>query len=96
MYNYGKENIIVNFIIQKLKSKHTSPKKYTNWAKLINPANTYKFQLKTTLVWGRNQVKRTVHVALPQTAHKLVLTGSAKANYPNKYTVPILSIASQE
>ena len=30
-----KKNIIVNFIIQKLKSKHTSLKKYTNWAKLI-------------------------------------------------------------
>ena len=25
---------IVNFVIQKLKSKHTSLKKYTNWAKL--------------------------------------------------------------
>ena len=29
------KNIIVNFIIRKLKSKHTSLKKYTNWAKLI-------------------------------------------------------------
>ena len=29
-----KKNIIKNFIIQKLKSKHTSLKKYTNWAKL--------------------------------------------------------------
>ena len=28
-------DIIVNFIVQKLKSKHTSLKKYTNWAKLI-------------------------------------------------------------
>ena len=28
------KNIIVNFIIQKLKSKHTSLKKYTNWDKL--------------------------------------------------------------
>ena len=28
-------DIIVNFIIQKLKSKHTSLKKYANWAKLI-------------------------------------------------------------
>ena len=27
-------DIIVNFIIQKLKSKHTSVKKYTNWEKL--------------------------------------------------------------
>ena len=26
--------VIVNFIIQKLKSKHTSLKKYTNWAKV--------------------------------------------------------------
>ena len=30
------KNIIVNFIIQKLKSKHTSLKKYTNWAKLTD------------------------------------------------------------
>ena len=30
--------------------KHTSLKKYTNWAKLINPAYTYKFQLKTTIM----------------------------------------------
>ena len=29
-------DIIVNFIIQKLKSKHTFLKKYTNWAKLGN------------------------------------------------------------
>ena len=27
-------DIIVNFIIQKFKSKHTSVKKYTNWDKL--------------------------------------------------------------
>ena len=31
----SKKTIIVNFIIQKLKSKQTSLKKYTNWAKLI-------------------------------------------------------------
>ena len=30
IHNYVKKNIIVNFIIQKLKSKHTSLKKYTN------------------------------------------------------------------
>ena len=41
--------LIVNFIIQKLKSKHTSLKKFTNCAKVINPAYTYKFQLKTTI-----------------------------------------------
>ena len=29
-HNYVKQNIIVNFIIQKLKNKHTFPKKYTN------------------------------------------------------------------
>ena len=33
-----------------MKSKHTSPKKYTNWAKLIIRADTYKFQLKTTII----------------------------------------------
>ena len=33
IHNYVKKNIIVHFILQKLKSKHTSLKKYTNWAK---------------------------------------------------------------
>ena len=49
--------------------------------------------------WSWAEIKCTVHIALPQTAHKLVLTGSAKAlrtNCANKFTVPILSIASQE
>ena len=36
IYNYIKQNIIVSFIIQKLKNKRTFLKKYTNWAKL-NP-----------------------------------------------------------
>ena len=31
MYNYGKQNIIVNFIIEKLKNKDTFLKKYTDW-----------------------------------------------------------------
>ena len=31
MHNYVKQNIIINFIIQKLKNKHTLLKKYTNW-----------------------------------------------------------------
>jgi hypothetical protein len=30
VYSYVKQNIIVNFIIQKLKNKHTFLKKYTN------------------------------------------------------------------
>jgi hypothetical protein len=30
MHNYVKQNITVNFIIQKLKNKHTFLKKYTN------------------------------------------------------------------
>ena len=33
-YNYVKQNIIANFIIQKLKNKHTFLKNYTNWSKL--------------------------------------------------------------
>jgi hypothetical protein len=33
-------DILVNLIIQKMKSKHTSLKKYTNSAKLIEEANT--------------------------------------------------------
>ena len=36
------ENIIVNFIIQKLKSKHTSLEKYTNWAKI--PSKNHPYQ----------------------------------------------------
>ena len=34
IYNYVLFDIIVDFIIQKLKNKHTSLKKYTNRAKL--------------------------------------------------------------
>ena len=34
IHNYVKENIIVNFILQELKNKHTFSKKSTNWAKL--------------------------------------------------------------
>ena len=33
-----------------MSKKHTFLKKYTIWAKLINPAYAYKFQLKTTQV----------------------------------------------
>ena len=32
MHECQKKNIIVNFIIQKLKNKHISIKKYTDWA----------------------------------------------------------------
>ena len=52
------KNIIVNFIIQKLKSKHTSLKKYTNWAKLIyfslvlREREEEKNQIFRTLVWS--------------------------------------------
>ena len=35
IHNYVFFYIIVNFMIQKLKSKHTSLKRYTNWAKRI-------------------------------------------------------------
>ena len=38
MHNYVKQNIIVHFIIQKLKSKHTFLKKYKKLRKL-NPLN---------------------------------------------------------
>ena len=34
IHNYVKQNIIVNFSIQKLKNKHTFLKKLPNWAKL--------------------------------------------------------------
>ena len=54
-----KNPIILNFIIQKLKNKHTSLNKYTNWAKLINTAYTYKFQLKTTKVMLNWKAKKT-------------------------------------
>ena len=35
IYNYVLFDIIVNFIIQKLKNKHIFLKKYTNWAKCV-------------------------------------------------------------
>jgi hypothetical protein len=35
MYNYGKQNIIVNFINKNLKKKHNFPKKYKN--KVLSP-----------------------------------------------------------
>ena len=34
IHNYVKQSIIENFIIEKLKNKHTFLKKHTNWAKL--------------------------------------------------------------
>ena len=45
MYNYGKQNIIVNFIIQKLKNKDTFLKKYTNWAANIERICPWTFYL---------------------------------------------------
>ena len=47
IHNYVKQNIIVNFIIQKLKNKHTSLKKYTNWAKLSSLILTEREETKT-------------------------------------------------
>ena len=44
----------MNFIIQKLKSKHTSLKKYSNWAKLIY------FYLVLREREGKNQIFRTL------------------------------------
>ena len=45
----SKKNIIVNFIIQKLKIKHTSLKKYTNWAKL----SEQNYLIKTNIFFSR-------------------------------------------
>ena len=51
IHNHVKK-IIVNFIIEKLKSKPTSLKKYTNWAKLIEQ-NSYIF----LSFWGNKRKK---------------------------------------
>ena len=47
MHKCVKENIIVHFIIQKLKNKHTFLKKYTNWAKLNPLILTEREETKT-------------------------------------------------
>ena len=44
---YVEKGIIVTFIIQKLKSKHISLKKYTNWAMLICVTHTSEFLCET-------------------------------------------------
>ena len=46
-----KKTIILNFIIQKLKSKHTSLKKYTNWAMLSHVTQNLEFSCETRK-WG--------------------------------------------
>ena len=43
----SKETIIVNFIIQELKSKHTFLKKYTNWAILSHVTQNLEFSCQT-------------------------------------------------
>ena len=43
-----KKNIIVNFTIQKLKNKHISLKKYTNWAILGHVTQNLEFTSWTT------------------------------------------------
>ena len=47
IHNYFKQNIIVNFIIKKLKNKHTFLKKYTYWAKLSSLFSTEQEEKKT-------------------------------------------------
>ena len=44
----SKKNIIVNFTIQKLKNKHISLKKYTNWAILGHVTQNLEFTSRTT------------------------------------------------
>ena len=43
-----KKNIIVNFIIQKLKNEYISLKEYTNWAILGNVTQNLEFTSWTT------------------------------------------------
>ena len=45
--NYVKQNITVNFSIQKLKNKGSFPKKSTNWAKLSSLNLTEREETKT-------------------------------------------------
>ena len=46
IHNYVKQNIIVDFIIQKLKNIHTFLKKYSNWAKLSSLILTEREETK--------------------------------------------------
>ena len=43
----SKKNIVVNFIIEKLKSKHIYLKKYTNWAILGHVTQNLEFSCET-------------------------------------------------
>ena len=75
-----KENIIVNFINRKLKSQRISLKKYANWAKLINPAYTNKFQLKTTKkAWAWNAQQAYI----PQNSSAQCMEVSIETFMPN-------------
>ena len=47
IYKNCQKNIIVNFMIQKLKNKHNSLKKYTNWAKLSSLVLREREETKT-------------------------------------------------
>ena len=45
IHNYVSKNMILNFIIQTSKSKHTSIKKYINWAPLFFEESVITFQI---------------------------------------------------
>ena len=62
IYNYVKQNIIVNFIIQKLKNKHTFPKKSKNWGKLSSLNFTEREETKSKyfapmLLWSFSRLE---------------------------------------
>ena len=53
MHNYASFDMIVHFIIQKLKDKHTFHKKYTNWESLVlSPRDSSVFSV--CILFGEN------------------------------------------
>ena len=60
--------LTVNFIIQKLKSKHTSLKKYTSWAKLI-----YFSLILREREEKKNQIFRTLDRRQPNSCEPMTI-----------------------
>ena len=72
-YNYVKQNIMVKFIIQKLKNEHTFPKKSTNWAKLNFINLTEQKHKKQWLAQHKKRLARTRHVKWLWPDHRQLL-----------------------
>ena len=73
----------MNFIIQKLKSKHTSLKKYTNWTKLIH----------FSLVLREREEKKPKYFA-PQIGQQKIYSGVSRA--PSESSPPPITLPETE